>query len=197
MGGRAEGIPSRWEQLGIFARNFVRHPKMLGSAIPSSRFLVNRRLPPIAAPPPPPLPPPPPRAPVFTAEILRRMGPDAALIAFELNDDLVDFLRRSIGDPRLQIVHGSAADVRTVLEGLGHTRADYIVSGIPYTTMPASVRDKILQESRAMLAPGGMFLVYQFSRASLPFVRQVFSDVRVAREMLNIPPATTYVCRVG
>jgi phospholipid N-methyltransferase len=170
---------------------------MLGSVIPSSRFLVNRLLKEIDWSRAKVIVEYGPGVGVFTAEILRRMGPDAALIAFELNDDLVDFLRRSIGDPRLHIVHGSAADVRTVLEGLGHSNADYIVSGIPYTTMPASVRDTILQESRAMLATGGMFLVYQFSRASLPFVRQVFSDVRVEREMLNVPPATTYVCRVG
>ena len=44
VGSKAEGIPSRREQLGIFARNFVRHPKMLGSVIPSSRSLVNRLL---------------------------------------------------------------------------------------------------------------------------------------------------------
>ena len=28
-------------RLGLFARNFLKHPTMLGSVIPSSRFLVN------------------------------------------------------------------------------------------------------------------------------------------------------------
>ena len=29
------------KQLGLFARNFIKHPTTLGSVIPSSRFLVN------------------------------------------------------------------------------------------------------------------------------------------------------------
>ena len=32
---------SRSEQALLFARNFFKHPKMLGSLIPSSRFLID------------------------------------------------------------------------------------------------------------------------------------------------------------
>src|SRR5689334_8644662 len=123
-------------ELLLFARNFVKHPKMLGSAIPSSRFLVNRLLRQVSWP----------RAQVileygpgvgtFTREILRRMRPDARLIAFETNRDFVRFLRRRIDDRRLHVVHGSAADAAIVLRDCGHTHADYVISGIPYSTMP-------------------------------------------------------------
>ena len=34
----------RIAELALFGRNFFRHPKMLGSVIPSSRFLVQRLL---------------------------------------------------------------------------------------------------------------------------------------------------------
>src|SRR5690349_8364364 len=94
----------------LFARNFVKHPKMLGSVIPSSRFLVNRLLAEVNWH----------RARViveygpgvgtFTKEILRRMAPDATLVVFETNGDFVRFLRGRLNDPRLHIIHGSAAD---------------------------------------------------------------------------------------
>src|SRR5258708_1647724 len=37
-------ITSRREETFLFAKNFLQHPKMLGSLIPSSRFLVDRLL---------------------------------------------------------------------------------------------------------------------------------------------------------
>jgi phospholipid N-methyltransferase len=122
------------------------------------------------------------------------MHPDAALIVFETNREFVDFLRRSIKDRRLHIIHGSAEEVSVRLGQLGYTSANYIISGIPYTTMPPTVRDTILRESRELLGSSGIFLVYQFSRATLPFVQGVFSHVRLGFEPLNILPATTYVC---
>src|SRR5215813_3525555 len=36
--------PSRGEETLLFAKNFLHHPKMLGSLIPSSRFLIGRLL---------------------------------------------------------------------------------------------------------------------------------------------------------
>ncbi|MDF3053596.1 MAG: ribosomal methyltransferase KsgA/Dim1 family protein [Geminicoccaceae bacterium] len=46
--GRIPTVPaqraSRSEQILLFGRNFIKHPKMLGSLIPSSRFLVNKVL---------------------------------------------------------------------------------------------------------------------------------------------------------
>lgn len=182
------------QQVMLFARNFVKHPKMLGSLIPSSRFLVRRVLREIDWSRARVLVEYGPGVGVFTTEMLRRMRSDATLIVFETNADFVDFLRRSVNDSRLHIVHGSAAEAVAVLKQQGHSHADYIVSGIPYSTMPPEVRDSILSASREALRTGGKFLVYQFSRASLPYVRRVFPHVWVDREPLNIPPATTYVC---
>jgi phospholipid N-methyltransferase len=183
------------ERAVLFARNFVKHPKMLGSLIPSSPFLINRLLrrvdwagarviveygPGVGN---------------FTTEILRRMRPDAMLIVFETNDDFVAFLRRSITDARLVVIHGSAADVGRVLAERGVDRADYVISGIPYSTMPAPIRDAILHATRAALGDTGTLLVYQFSRASLPYVHRVFERVELDFEPLNILPATLYICR--
>ena len=80
----------------LFAGNFIRHPYMLGSIIPSSRFLVNQVLEPIDWE----------RARVIveygpgvgtiTGEILRRMHSDAHLVAIETNRAFVRFLQSSL-----------------------------------------------------------------------------------------------------
>jgi phospholipid N-methyltransferase len=186
---------SHSEQLLLFGRNFLKHPKMLGSLIPSSRFLVNHVLAEVDWD----------RARVFleygpgvgtfTREILRRMRPDAVLVALETNTDFVRFLRAKVGDDRLHVIHGSAADADVVLAQLELGRADYVISGIPYTTMPPELRDRILRKTHSVLDPNGAFLVYQFTRTVLPYLRQVFGSVHQDFEPLNVMPARLFYCR--
>lgn len=186
---------SRSQQILLFGRNFIKHPKMLGSLIPSSRFLVNKVLgevdwaharifleygPGVGT---------------FTTEILRRMRPDAVLIALETNADFVRFLRGKIHDDRLHVVHGSAVEADSALARLNLSHADYVISGIPYTTIPPEVREVILRKTHSVLHPNGAFLVYQFTRTVLPYLQQVFARVHQGFEPLNVMPARLFFCR--
>jgi len=188
---------SRISELLLFFSNFLRHPYMLGSIIPSSRLLVAQVLEPIEWE----------RARViveygpgigtFTAEILRRMRSDARLIAIETNDEFVKFLRDSLPDPRLHVVHDSAAEVRTILQRHGLSAADYVISGIPLGSMPDPVRLDIAEKTRAALEPDGAFLVYQFTPRVLPTLRRTFSTVRRAVQLCNLPPAQVFACELA
>ncbi|MDQ3222862.1 MAG: methyltransferase domain-containing protein, partial [Gemmatimonadota bacterium] len=113
----------------------------------------------------------------FTTEILRRMRPDAVLIVLETNADFVRFLRGKIHDDRLHVVHGSAVEADSALARLNLRHADYVISGIPYTTIPPEVRELILRKTHSVLHPNGAFLVYQFTRTVLPYLQQVFGRV--------------------
>jgi phospholipid N-methyltransferase len=188
---------SRIGELLLFAGNFLRHPHMLGSVIPSSRLLVNQVLEPIDWE----------RARViveygpgvgtFTGEILRRMRGDARLIVIETNAQFVRFLRDSLPDPRLQVVHDSAAEVRTILQQHGLLAAQYIISGIPLGSMPEPVRRDIAEKTRAALEPDGAFLVYQFTPRVLPALRKTFGEVRRGFQLYNLPPAQVFACELA
>lgn len=179
----------------LFARNFFRHPRMLGSIVPSSRFLIKQLLEPINWA----------RARVIveygpgvggiTAEVLRRMRSDATLIAIEMNPDFVGYLKHSIQDARLRVVEGSAVSVEEILRRFGHTRADYIISGIPFSTIPAPLRERILRKTRDVLEPQGAFLVYQFSTRVLQDLKKVFGYVGRRFEPLNVLPAHLFICQ--
>lgn len=179
----------------LFARNFFRHPRMLGSIVPSSRFLIKQLLEPINWG----------RARVIveygpgvggiTAELLHHMRSDATLIAIEMNPDFVRYLRDSFADPRLQVVEGSAEAVDEILRRFGHARANYIISGIPFSTIPAPVRERILHKTRDVLETGGAFLVYQFSTRVLQDLKRVFGYVGRKFEPLNVLPAHLFICQ--
>ena len=178
----------------LFATNFLRHPNMLGSIIPSSRFLVDQVLEPVDWG----------RARViveygpgvgtFTGEILRRMRGDAHLVAIETNRDFVRFLQRTLPDPRLHVVQDSAAEVQPALRRLGLAAPRYIITGIPLGSMPEPVRTDIVVKSRAALEPGGAFLVYQFTARALPTLQRTFGDVQRSSERRNFPPAQLFLC---
>src|SRR5579863_7495517 len=81
--------PSRSEETLLFAKNFIQHPKMLGSLIPSSRFLVDRLLGKINWSQARTIVEYGPGVGTITANILERMSPQARLIVFEMNGDFV------------------------------------------------------------------------------------------------------------
>src|ERR1700751_4473580 len=87
--------------VALFARNFFKYPSMLGSIVPSSRFLVkdlmnqidwNRARIVVEFGP---------GVGTITRELLKRMRPDATLVVIELNEEFVQYLANSIHDPRL------------------------------------------------------------------------------------------------
>src|SRR5256885_8918734 len=152
----------------LFFRNFFRHPRMLGSIIPSSRFLIKQLLQPIDWDQARVIVEYGPGVGGITGEILRRMRPDARLIAIEMNPEFVKFLRKTLVDERFQVVEASAADVRDIMQKFGHSKADYIISGIPLGSMPQAVREPILRNTCEALAAGGAFLGFSFTNPALP-----------------------------
>src|ERR1700736_484566 len=179
----------------LFARNFFRHPRMLGSIVPSSRFLIKQLLEPVDWAQARVIVEYGPGVGSITTEILRRMRPDASLIAIETNPEFVSFLRSSAVDERLHVVEASAESVVEILRQHGHEKASYIISGIPFSTLPAPLRERIVRKTHSVLEPGGSFLVYQFSTRVLQDLRRIFRYVRRQFEPLNVLPAHLFFCR--
>jgi len=123
------------------------------------------------------------------------MRQDATLIAIEMNPDFVSYLRGAFADRRLRVVEGSAESVEEILHRFGHSRASYIISGIPFSTIPAEVRERILRQTRDVLEPEGAFLVYQFSTRVLEDLRRIFGYVGRKFELLNVLPAHLFICQ--
>jgi phospholipid N-methyltransferase len=181
----------------LFARNFFRHPRMLGSIIPSSRFLIRELLSPVDWTRARVIVEYGPGVGVITAEVLRRMRPDALLIAIETNTDFVAYLRGALPDPRLRVVEDSAEAVDEILTRYGAGEADYIISGIPLGSMPGALRERILHKTRAVLAPGGTFLVFQFTTRALADLKRTFGYVARKFEPLNVLPAYLFFCQAA
>jgi phospholipid N-methyltransferase len=177
-----------------FLRGFIKHPVMVGSVIPSSKVLIDKMLEPVDwancklfveyGP----------GVGTFTEHVLQRLAPDATLIAIDTNADFTTYLRRKFADSRLFSVTGSAADVRKIIADSGFEEADYVLSGLPFSTLPPGIGPKIAEETAAALRPGGAFLVYQFSPKVREFLAPYFDRIDRGFEWINIPPAQLFWC---
>lgn len=175
-----------------FLRGFIKNPVMVGSVIPSSRRLIDRMLAPVRWEETRLFVEYGPGVGTFTRVILERLPEDAKLVTIDTNAEFTAFLKESIDDPRLVPVTASAADVEKVLEDRGLGKADYILSGLPFSTLPPGVGEAIGAATSRAIRAGGAFLVYQFSPKVRDFIAPVFERIDRGFEWRNVPPATLF-----
>ena len=182
------GIKRFFGPWGVFIKGFVKHPVMVGSIIPSSRFTVQKMLDPVKwdecklfveyGP----------GVGTFCQPVLDRLRKDATLLVIDTNPDFIDFLRQHFRDSRFIAVHGSAADVNAIIGEFGFDHADYILSGLPFSTLPGDLGPRIAEETARAIRPGGAFLVYQFRARARDFMAPHFARIDSGFELWNILP---------
>lgn len=181
-------LSPKWQ----FLRGFIKNPVMVGSVIPSSKVLIDRMLAPVEWDKVKLFVEYGPGVGTFTRPILDRLSPDAKLIAIDTNQDFITYLNKDIEDPRLIAVHGSAADVEQIVADQGFANADYVLSGLPFSTLPPGVGQAIGGATARVIRPGGAFLVYQFSPKVRDFIAPHFERIDRGFEWINVPPATLF-----
>jgi len=176
----------------LFFREFLRHPVMIGSIIPSSQRTIDAMLarvdwantklfveygPGVGT---------------FCGSILERLPADATLLVIDTNPVFIDYLRRKFTDSRFVAAHGSAADVNEIVAAHGFEKANYVLSGLPFSTLPAGIGPAIAEATHQVLAPGGSFLIYQYSAYILRLVEPLFESIDRDLEWWNIPPCSLF-----
>ena len=190
-----QGIPRLVQRLkramgpaGIFLRGMIEHPRMVGAIMPSSAQTIRAML-----------------APVdwdkcklfveygpgvgtFTLPVLDRLPRDGELVVIDTNPLFIDYLCKAISDSRFHAVLGSAEDVEEIIVSLGHEKADYVLSGIPFTNLPDGVGPAIVQATKRALRKGGAFMTYQYSKSALHLTERYFTHIDTQRVWANLPP---------
>lgn len=193
---RTGGIVGKVKQAlgpaGVFLEGFVREPRMVGSVIPSSRFTIDKMLAPVDWAACDVFVEYGPGVGTFCRPILNRMRRDAQLIAIDTNPLFIDYLKRAIPDSRFSPVLGSAAEVEEIVRAHGAAHADYVVSGLPFSTLPDGVGPAIAAATYRIIRPGGAFLVYQFSSRARAFMAPHFDRIDDGFAAWNIPPCKLF-----
>lgn len=134
---------------------------------------------------------------VFSTYMLSQLTPDSELILIERNSNFAGFLKQLFNDARVSVYCESAESVSDIVrDRLGEAKADYILSGVPFSFCSDTVRNRIVTESHKVLHKDGKFLPYQTFFQKNDHLKnhldQHFPAVSTEYCFLNTPPLRIY-----
>ncbi|MBU6430965.1 MAG: ribosomal RNA adenine dimethylase [Patescibacteria group bacterium] len=173
-----------------FIKEFLKNWKEVGSVIPSCRFLAGKMLGPIDFKKAGVIVEIGPGLGCFTNKILEMMDEDTKLIIFEINPDFCRELDKN-KDSRLTIFNVSALDMAYHLKEI---KADYVISGIPLSTLANDSRGLLFKAIKNILSEGGVYVQFQYSLGAYKKLKSVFKKVALKFTLFNAPPAFVYQC---
>lgn len=186
----------------VFLKEFIRAPKLVGTAFASSPKVSKALVEHLDWP----------RAKVVielgagtgavTREILSRLAPGATFIAVEYSPLLAaDFRRRF---PGVTLFEADAAELPNICKkaGIEPGQVDAIVSGLPWMLFPEVQRAQMMRTIASMLRPSGVLSLLSQRAAGLPGVagfralmRSVFASAEVYKSVWGaLPPSFIYRC---
>jgi phospholipid N-methyltransferase len=127
-----------------------------------------------------------------TRAFLRAMGTQARLVAIELDPVFHARLQSTIRDPRLFVECGSAERIAEYLAARRLPAPEAIVSGIPFSTMPHDIGERIAKTVADVLAPGGRFVAYQVRPQVAAFTAPHLGTPKFEWELWNVPPMRVF-----
>jgi phosphatidylethanolamine/phosphatidyl-N-methylethanolamine N-methyltransferase len=177
-----------------FIKEFWKDKKMIGSIIPSSKFLAAKMLNHI-----------PfkntkliielgPGTGIFTEKIIEKIDPSTHLIILELNPELCKDLKAKINLPNVHIKEASADKIREIIKEFGFEKADIIISSLPLANFSVELRNSILEIVHKSLNEKGNFIQFQYSLNAFKNLKKLFPVVKLNFTALNFPPAFVYTC---
>jgi len=179
-----------------FLLQYIFKPRTVGAVLPSSKYLANKMVAGIdfehakciveygAG------------TGVFTEKILQKRNPATTVILFEMNSTFCQTLKEKYGSEcNIHIINDTAQNVGETLQACGLEYVDYIVSGLPFASLPQDVSVDILTETKKYLKPTGAFITFQYTSLKMDFIGRFFDKIEIERELKNVPPAYVLRCQ--
>ena len=99
----------------------------------------------------------------FTAEIVKKLKDGDKLLLIEQNKKFIENLVQKYNRyQQLTIIEGSVSNVKTILEENKIKQVDYIVSGIPFSSIPKEVTLDIMENTQSIMNNQSLFITFQY-----------------------------------
>ncbi|GCF76119.1 SAM-dependent methyltransferase [Bacillus cereus] len=185
-------------QLITFLHEFIKHPKHTGAVAPSSKILAKKmvniidfnrakcivELGPGTG--------------VFTKEIMKRKKKETIFLLIEINEVFCKELTRKFkNEQNVIVIHGSAENIKKYMKELNIDYIDYVLSGLPFTSLPEEVSKRILNNVMEAIHENGEFITFQYSLVKKGFIQHFFPEITLEKVWLNFPPAYVFSCKKG
>ena len=180
----------------MFLVDYIKNPRRVGAIAPSSKRLAEKMISNIDFKNAKCIVEYGPGTGVFTEKILARVSNDTVVILIEVNKEFYNILKKQYAHKKnVIIVNDSAENIEEILKENGINEVSYIVSGLPFASLPKEVSSTILSKTSKMVNSGTEFVTFQYSLFKLNFLKKYFKNISCKKVIKNIPPA--YVIRCG
>jgi phosphatidylethanolamine/phosphatidyl-N-methylethanolamine N-methyltransferase len=177
-----------------FIKDFWKDKKMIGSIMPSSKFLAAKMLNHIPLKNTKLIIELGPGTGIFTEKIIEKIGASTHLIVLELNTDFCKELKAKINLPNVHIKEASADKIGEIMKQIGFEKADIIISSLPLANFSEELRNSILEIVHESLNEKGSFIQFQYSLNAFKNLKKLFPVIKLNFTALNFPPAFVYTC---
>ena len=180
----------------MFLFKYIKNPKYVGAVAPSSKFLANKMLDTIDFKKAKCIIEYGPGTGVFTEKILSRIREDAIVVLIEIHKEFYDILVDLYGHKdNVIIVNDSAEYIDEILNENSIYKVDYIVSGLPFSSLPKEISNTILSKTKMLLNANTEFITFQYTLFKLGLFSEYFDNISYERVIRNLPPAYVLRCR--
>lgn len=178
-----------------FIKQYIKKPTVVGAVLPSSERLANKMIENINFNQSECIVEYGPGTGVFTEKLIQNRLKDTVIILIEYNYDFCNMLREKYKhEENLYIINDSAENIGKYLKKHNISNVDYIVSGLPFASLPKEVSSNILDTSKKILKKDGKFITFQYTLFKKQFINEFFGKIDIKRELKNIPPAYVFYC---
>ena len=177
-----------------FIKEFWKDKKMIGSILPSSKFLAAKMLNHIPLENTKLIIELGPGTGIFTEKIIEKIDASTHLIVLELNPELCKDLKAKINLPNVHIKEASADKIGEIMKEFCFEKADIIISSLPLANFSVELRNSILEIVHDSLDEKGSFIQFQYSLNAFKNLKKLFPVVKLNFTALNFPPAFVYTC---
>ncbi len=133
---------------------------------------------------------------VFTDKLIQGKKRDTILMLLEYNKEFCKQLEKKYNNQSsVIIINDSAENIDKYLELYNIKKVDYIVSGLPFASLPKNISNKILEKTKTILKKGGLFITFQYTLLKKEYIGAYFKNISLERVVVNIPPAYVLKCQ--
>lgn len=183
-------------ELSNFIKQYLKNPRTVGAVVPSSEKLACKMVEDINFLNASCIVEYGPGTGIFTEKILDKKKDGTIFIAIEYNKNFCETLKYKFKNKEnFIIINDSAENLKEYLNKYNINKVDYIVSGLPFASLPSNMSNKILKATKEILKDEGNFITFQYSLFKMKLFKSYFSKIKRKKVILNLPPAYVLKCK--
>lgn len=188
-----EGYNTMW---GKFIIEYLKSPRTVGAVAPSSKKLAEKMACDIDYENAKCIVEYGPGTGVFTERLVKKIKEHTLLMLIEYNEEFCRQLKEKYSNySNVVVVNDSAENIDKYLKEYNIKEVDYVVSGLPFASLPQNMSNRILKKTKDILKKNGLFITFQYTLLKKGYIGSYFKDISLERVIFNLPPAYVLKCQ--